>query len=159
MKKHSFFSRINIELLPVLIPIILSLSSWTIYKVIQKDKNIVKPVNSSNKYPNPFKINCDFLKVVKSNESINRKSDDLSDNTLISKTNEIDSSALNLELRDKGTFNNLPNIGLPKKLLLSEAFKSKLINSGYIGEIGNLDPQKLDTNASDNIFNVQTVKD
>ena len=63
--KNTFYSTIkkNIELLPVFIPVILSLSSWTLYKVINNDQKDIKFVKTSNQYPNPFKINCDFLKI------------------------------------------------------------------------------------------------
>ncbi|HBV14810.1 RHS repeat-associated core domain-containing protein [Chryseobacterium carnipullorum] len=148
MKRSSFFSSKNIELLPVLIPIMLSLSSWTFYKVTHKDQNILRTVKSSPQHFNPFKINCDFLKLVKNDKSIDRTSSDLSSRSLV---NRVADSA---SLMNNKTFKYSSNLGSNEIHSSSDGFSSRLINSGYIGEIGNKDPQREDENASDNIFDV-----
>jgi len=153
MNRRSFFSNKNIELLPVLIPIILSLSSWTLYKVIHKDQNIISTVKSSNQYFNPFKINCDFLKPTKSEKNIDRISSDVSHDASVNSVT--DSASLNLSPSHNKTFKYPSStVELKKNRLLSNGFGSGLINSGYIGEIGNKDPERGDANASDNIFDV-----
>jgi len=152
MKRRSFFSRKNIELLPVLIPIILSLSSWTLYKVIHKDENLIKTVKSSNQNFNPFKINCDFLKPIKNDKNIDRETSNISHTASINSTT--DSASSGFSLSDNKILKYPSNVG-NKIHSLSDALGSRLINSGYIGEIGNKDPQRGDANASDNIFDVQ----
>ncbi|KMQ61893.1 hypothetical protein ACM40_06105 [Chryseobacterium sp. BLS98] len=155
MKRRSFFSRNTIELLPVLIPVILSLSSWTLYKVIHKDQNMVRTVKSSSQYSNPFKINCDFLKPTKNDKYkyINKASRDIFHN--VSVNSVTDSASANLSLSGNKKFKYTSNTELNKIRSLSGDFNSKLTNSGYIGEIGNKDPQRRDADASDNIFDVQ----
>jgi RHS repeat-associated protein len=149
MNIRSFFNRKNIELLPALIPIVLSLSSWTLYKVIHKDQDIIKTVKSSNQYSNLFKINCDFLKPIKNEENRDRTS------ALASRNGVADSASISHLHSDKILFTAPSNKGLNKIRSLSGGFSSSLINSGYIGEIGNKDPQREDINASDNIFDVR----
>jgi hypothetical protein len=151
MNRRSFFNGKNIEILPVLIPIILSLSSWTLYKVVYKDQNIIKTVKSSNQYLNPFKINCDFLKPIKS-KNIDRASSGVSHRASVNSVT--DSTSLDLSISDNKTFQYPSNVELKKIRSLSDGLGSRLVNSGYIGEIGNKDPQRGDANAADNIFDV-----
>nr|WP_314499213.1 hypothetical protein [uncultured Chryseobacterium sp.] len=153
MKKRSFLSSRNIELLPVLIPIILSLSSWTIYKVIQKDYHVVKTVKYSNQNSNPFRINCDFLKQVKSHEKLEVKSEDFSAEASV--TGMVDSVSMDLPASGRKTFMDQPGTVFNKLQSFPTSLNSSLINSGYIGEIGSKDSQRGDGNASDNIFDVQ----
>ncbi|WP_439480642.1 RHS repeat-associated core domain-containing protein [Chryseobacterium aquaticum] len=155
MKRCSFFSTKSIELLPVFIPIILSLSSWTLYKVIHKEQNIVKTVNNINQYSNPFNINCDFLKPVKIDESIDKKPEHVFNDTSVNINNLTDSTAQHPLLLSKEIFRDVTSFDLSNPRLLPDAFNTRLTNSGYIGEIGSQDPQRGDGNASDNIFDVQ----
>ncbi len=154
MKIRSFFSSKNIEVLPVLIPIILSLSSWTIYNVIHKDENTIKTVKSFTQYSNPFKLNCDFLKPGKLNENIDKKTENVSSGVSENINNVTDSAAFNLSLVGNKTFKNLSNTGFNKPRSIYDSFSTRLIGPGYIGEIGNKDSQRGDANASDNIFDV-----
>lgn len=138
MRKRFFLTIKNIDLLPVFIPVILSLCSWTIYSVSHKDK---KKAISTNQSFNSFKINCDFLKPVSNiGEKVNLKAENLSS----------DSSYFKVV---KGGKNRTEL--LSKKLENSYHNDKPLVNSGYIGEIGNKDIVQWDSNPADNIFNVQ----
>lgn len=134
MRKR-FFNSINIELLPVFLPVILSLCSWTFYKTVHKND---KKTETANHYLNPYKINCDFLKPTYHKE----KEADL----LSVKPN----SAESLFTVDKKGIKN-PS-AQPKNVFYNDR---TLVNSGYIGEIGSQDSKYSDSNPSDNIFNVQ----
>ena len=152
--KNTFYSAIkkNIELLPVFIPVILSLSSWTLYKVINNDQKDLKVVKTSNQYPNPFKINCDFLKVT-SNIDVSGQpifQQKVTDNYLAN-----DSTMVDDHLFSNQILSNIPvNKSLVHNTSFSDNFNSTLAKSGYIGEIGNIDINRRDANASDNIFDV-----
>ncbi|MFY1047332.1 RHS repeat-associated core domain-containing protein [Chryseobacterium sp. GP-SGM7] len=143
--KKTFYATIkkNIELLPVFIPIILSLSSWTLYKVINNDKDI-KTVKTSDIYKSPFKINCDFLK-------INNK---VSGNSVLTKNNN-DSSLINHKTARNILSHPSPDLNLKSLKSFSENFYSNLAKSGYVGEIGNSNTELRDANAADNIFDIQ----
>jgi RHS repeat-associated protein len=153
--KNTFYSTIkkNIELLPVFIPVILSLSSWTLYKVINNDKKDIKVVKTSNQYPNPFKINCDFLKISGntdfSDQSIFQQK--VTDNYLTSDSTMVDGHLISNQI-----LSNIPvNKSLIHNTFFLDNFNSALAKSGYIGEIGNMDFNRRDANASDNIFDVK----
>ncbi|MCU7612967.1 hypothetical protein N0B16_00800 [Chryseobacterium sp. GMJ5] len=155
MKISSFFSRKNFELLPVFVPIILSLSSWTLYKVIRKDLDVIPTANHSHQYFNPSKINCDFLKPFKKDKNIDKEPVDV---PMIQSKSYLEDSALAHHLiSNSETFTNLYNARLNTTASLS-GYSSGLVNSGYIGEIGNKDPQRGDANASDNIFSIELSK-
>ncbi|MCI3937942.1 hypothetical protein MQX03_12080 [Chryseobacterium aahli] len=152
--KKIFSSTIKkIELLPVFIPIILSLSSWTLYKVINKDKEANEIVMVSNHYSNQFKINCDFLKPSKSKDNIDRIPKET--DQYIIKNNESDSTSTNYLPSGGRPFRNLSNQKLSQTQSFSNNLSSSFVNSGFIGEIGNKDPLRGDANASDNIFDIQ----
>ncbi len=140
MKKRFFFNIKNIDTLPAFMPFILLLCSWTIYNVTYKDK---KSVHSTIQYKNPFKINCDFLKPTfnsikqRSGTVVYRKfippiNSLYSDHLLVNNENTIPAHTASLFYTDKA-----------------------LVNSGYIGEIGDRDIKQWDSDPSDNIFNVQ----
>ncbi|MFP3591794.1 RHS repeat-associated core domain-containing protein [Chryseobacterium sp. SIMBA_038] len=140
MRKRFFFNIKNIDLLPVFIPVILSLCSWTIYKVAHKNEKIKA---SKNQYFSPFKINCDFLKPF-STSAVEKKE------PLISESSSSDSlfapSATKVGKINKKLFSaQLDNMHYENK---------GLVNSGYIGEIGNKDNNYWDADPSDNLFNI-----
>ncbi|KQK24349.1 hypothetical protein AR438_17115 [Chryseobacterium aquaticum] len=123
--------------------------------MIHKEQNIVKTVNNINQYSNPFNINCDFLKPVKIDESIDKKPEHVFNDTSVKINNVTNSTAQHPLLSSKEIFRDVTSFDLSKPRSLSDAFNTRLTNSGYIGEIGSQDPQRGDGNASDNIFDVQ----
>lgn len=144
MRKRFSFNINQIDLLPVFIPIILSFCSWTIYKINNIDKN--KPI--TYKYINPFKINCDFLKPV----NIVPKKDKTS-SELKSFSGPADAQMNASTMPNEGKKNRVRPNAYANLFFDSKA----LVNSGYIGEIGDRDKKQWDGNPSDNIFNVQIL--
>lgn len=141
MRKRFFFNIKHIELLPVFIPVILSLCSWTIYKMNHKDERRI----ISNRDIHPFKINCDFLKPVPNSASPNGE-------ILPLNFSRSEAPILNRNLPSDQKKKNTLRLNQPANLL----FDSKaLVNSGYIGEIGDRDAKQWDSNPSDNIFTIQ----
>ncbi len=137
MRKRSFFNIKNIDLLPVCIPIILSLCSWTLYEVSHKDDKI-RIIENQNF--SPFKINCDFLKPFSGGKKTNY---------LDSGNGLSDSSSVAL---NKNSSINKDFLFPPQKNIF---YNKTSINSEYIGEIGNKDTKSWDADPSDNIFNVK----
>ncbi|WP_294211273.1 RHS repeat-associated core domain-containing protein [uncultured Chryseobacterium sp.] len=146
MKKSFFKTFKKAELLPVFLPMILALSSWTLYHVSHKDKDTISEVQSLQVNKSAFSINCDFLKPSKNSDN---KSDDKT-----SLNADKDSAEAQLPFYNPANLSYLDH----KK---TQPFKvpASLIESGYIGEIGNRDSREGDADASDNIFEVflQTV--
>ncbi|WPO81910.1 RHS repeat-associated core domain-containing protein [Chryseobacterium sp. JJR-5R] len=141
MRKRILFNIKYIDLLPVFIPIILSLCSWTMYKVMHKD---TEKGPSVSQYSNPFKINCDFLKPVY-NSTIQKRYG----STLETSTLPIDSKSATIIDNDK--IRNTTLSARPVNLFFND---KALVNSGYIGEIGDRDAKQWDSDPSDNIFNI-----
>jgi len=134
----------KLEMLPVFIPIVLSLCSWTFYTVSHRNTESERNVKNHKEYANSFKIDCDFLKPSLKGESL--KTGTTPNLTSLS-GNKKDSAW------SEGFTVNAGRIITPAGYPAVPFTNSNLVKSGFIGQIGNKDGER-DEDASDNIFDV-----
>jgi RHS repeat-associated protein len=146
--KKLFSENRKIEMFPVLVPIILSLCSWTFYKVGHKDKVHERNAKNHLEYVNPFKIDCGFLN--HSPKVDKTRSNEIADISFFPGTKK-DSVFSAEPAVNKDQLRG--SVGFPEESFLT----SNLVSSGYIGQIGNKNGER-DVDASDNIFDIYLGK-
>lgn len=134
----------KLEILPVFIPVVLSLCSWTFYTVTHRNTVHERNINNRQEYTHPFKIDCGFLKpsVGRDNTKSNKNPD-----IAFFTGNKKDSalrSGLALSTDQLRSSSGDPDVSFAN---------STLATSGFIGQIGNKDGER-DEDGSDNIFDV-----
>ena len=142
--KKLFSGNKKLEMLPVFIPIVLSLCSWTFYTVSHRNTESERNVKNHKEYANSFKIDCGFLKPSLKGENL--KAGKTPDLTSLS-GNKKDSAW------SEGFTVNAGRLITPAGYPAVPFTNSNLVKSGFIGEIGNKDGER-DEDASDNIFDV-----
>ncbi|WP_295222091.1 hypothetical protein [uncultured Chryseobacterium sp.] len=134
----------KLEILPVFIPVVLSLCSWTFYTVTHRNTVHERNINNRQECTHPFKIDCGFLKpsVGRDNTKSNKNPD-----IAFFTGNKKDSalrSGLALSTDQLRSSSGDPDVSFAN---------STLATSGFIGQIGNKDGER-DEDGSDNIFDV-----